>query len=646
MGKKKSTKLFDSTFDNVKKPITRSISKYYIISIAVVTIFFTVGTYFFTLSSTRVNVRNQLMSFINERGLRESALFLESDAYQARFQEEYIERYKRINDSELNKWFNEHLEKRIEDGTYRSKPELYYGKDMPLGRRDVSASMMIGAKTEITPELIKALAIGYDMVNQYGPAWRKPFDDLYFSSPEKTSVSRWPGTPWGLMMDDSVEWRDEEWMAITMKELNPLREQRWSGVLYDERNGNWMVSGVTPLDIDGIQVGMVGTDLLLNDIVLRTNETGLHGTYNILLQADGRVIAHPKLAEEIIAHKGMLNAQTYGDEYLQHIFEHVKTITSFPQVIDHVTEEAFIAVTQIEGPDWYFITIYPHSLFVSKARRTASLVFLYGVILLILIHITNWIIIKRIIVNPITLMTKIVKNYKVQLKQGAKPSVEFHELNPELLTRRNEIGLLYNNFNNMLEQIKTREIERDEALKTLSSSEKLLNKIAENYPNSYLSVINSDMTVGFTAGQEFQKQNLNPRDFEGMKLEQIFDKQWEDIKEYFTETFKGTEQTFELHINDQKQLYNTIPLKNEDGLILQILSVAENITTRRLAEEELLKHRDQLEELIKERTSELEGKNTELERFNKLLIGREFRIKELRDQVEELEDKLKAALNN
>lgn len=110
-------------------------------------------------------------------------------------------------------------------------------------------------------------------------------------------MSRWPGTPWGLMMDDKVEWRDEEWMAITMKEKNPNREQRWSGVLYDERNGNWMVSGVTPLDIDGRQVGMIGTDLLLDDLVQRTNNDVLTGTYNILMQGDGRIIAHPHMVK-------------------------------------------------------------------------------------------------------------------------------------------------------------------------------------------------------------------------------------------------------------------------------------------------------------------------------------------------------------
>ena len=37
----------------------------------------------------------------------------------------------------------------------------------------------------------------------------------------------------------------------------------------------------------------------------------------------------------------------------------------------------------------------------------------------------------------------------------------------------------------------------------------------------------------------------------------------------------------------------------------------------------------------------LEEKNKELERFNKLFVGREFRIKELKERVQELEKQIK-----
>lgn len=66
--------------------------------------------------------------------------------------------------------------------------------------------------------------------------------------------------------------------------------------------------------------------------------------------------------------------------------------------------------------------------------------------------------------------------------------------------------------------------------------------------------------------------------------------------------------------------------------------LSREITERKQAEKELEKHREHLEELVKERTSELKEKNTELERMNEVFTGREFRVKELRDRVKELEE--------
>lgn len=53
--------------------------------------------------------------------------------------------------------------------------------------------------------------------------------------------------------------------------------------------------------------------------------------------------------------------------------------------------------------------------------------------------------------------------------------------------------------------------------------------------------------------------------------------------------------------------------------------------------ERLLEHSGRLDEKVRERTADLVAKNAELERFNKLFVDREFRIKELKEQVNELE---------
>lgn len=94
---------------------------------------------------------------------------------------------------------------------------------------------------------------------------------------------------------------------------------------------------------------------------------------------------------------------------------------------------------------------------------------------------------------------------------------------------------------------------------------------------------------------------------------------------------------FDNYSQEVKKWFSINAYSYKKGYFVTIFT---DITEQRNIEEKLLKYQENLEELIMERTSELEKSNSELVRYNKLFIGREFRIKELRDKVKELEKKL------
>jgi PAS domain S-box-containing protein len=81
-------------------------------------------------------------------------------------------------------------------------------------------------------------------------------------------------------------------------------------------------------------------------------------------------------------------------------------------------------------------------------------------------------------------------------------------------------------------------------------------------------------------------------------------------------------------------------IKNEQGDPIFAIGICQDITERKQVAQELEQHQIHLEELVKDRTKELEKKNEDLDKFNQLFVGREFRIKELRTEVEELKNKL------
>lgn len=81
---------------------------------------------------------------------------------------------------------------------------------------------------------------------------------------------------------------------------------------------------------------------------------------------------------------------------------------------------------------------------------------------------------------------------------------------------------------------------------------------------------------------------------------------------------------------------NTVQ-RNADGMISGIASIGEDITERKNAEERIRTMNMELEQRVMERTQELEEKNAELSRMNKLFVGRELQMIELKKKIKELE---------
>ena len=78
------------------------------------------------------------------------------------------------------------------------------------------------------------------------------------------------------------------------------------------------------------------------------------------------------------------------------------------------------------------------------------------------------------------------------------------------------------------------------------------------------------------------------------------------------------------------------PIKDSNGNITGASTIARDITERKKMDRLLQGYNENLEREVEDRTRELKERLEELERFRKATIEREFRIKELRDEIERL----------
>ncbi|UQD56690.1 PAS domain-containing protein [Flavobacterium sp. K5-23] len=91
---------------------------------------------------------------------------------------------------------------------------------------------------------------------------------------------------------------------------------------------------------------------------------------------------------------------------------------------------------------------------------------------------------------------------------------------------------------------------------------------------------------------------------------------------------------------DIKHHYLTVkfPVFNAVGEVYAVGGISTDITERKKTEEELKNYREHLEEIVKDRTLELEGKNKKLDKLNKIFVGRELRMTELKKEIEKLKN--------
>ena len=161
---------------------------------------------------------------------------------------------------------------------------------------------------------------------------------------------------------------------------------------------------------------------------------------------------------------------------------------------------------------------------------------------------------------------------------------------------------------------------------------------------------------------------INPKGCEvlGYTEQEVIGKNWYDefipsgirdkVKKNAEKILSGEGETHKYFENEvltasgEKRLiaWNNSILKDKNGRIISTLSSGDDITEKKSRERELRKYRENLEELVKARTmeletatSELQEKVSELESFFNATVDREIKMEGLRSENKELVKKLK-----
>jgi signal transduction histidine kinase/CheY-like chemotaxis protein len=435
-------------------PLSHTIIKRLFFLFAFLIIVSTFITYNYLVKKTEVQFYDQLLEYIVQRGKRESELFRLAKDSLIRLKNEFVFQYESNPKSDFSDWFESHMIQHG-DGTMRSRHQYFDGVWTGNGVFEHGIGIIIGPGIEVTKEIRRRMGLAYELLLKYGPAWRSRFVNLWFVTPEKISLRYWPEIPWGRNISAEHNWKDEEWFLKTNIKNNPGRNLIWTGLYFDSLAGQWLISAALPIDIGGKQIGTIGTDLECGDFFNRNLSDSIVSSYSIILGQDGHIIVHPyKVAEMISTRDPKFTVTSANDKQLLSIYNKIKSVSTFPAIIDNAENDEFLAVTKIEGPDWYLISVYYKALFKDKIIKNAYFMIAMGVGSLLTALFMIYSVVRKNVSHPLGLLTQTAENFNATTEIENNLTGFLNYLNT-FQSRPDEVGLLVQTLIKMGNRLKT-----------------------------------------------------------------------------------------------------------------------------------------------------------------------------------------------
>lgn len=309
----------------------------------------------------------------------------------------------------------------------------------------------------------RSVVTAFDVASQFGPTLRDRYFNTYISMfINDVTVLYEPNSDYSRLNGIKELSYDYECETFSSPKLNPGRKVFYTNIYSDISINKEMLSVGVPIDYQGQWIGGVGHDLLIDDVIKRSDDDTLPGSYNIIFSKKGELIAFKNLKSEIQKNGGQLSPDKITDPKILSIWNSISKLNPDGASIKSKETMSYLTVKRINGPDWLFVNVLPVPLVMEKAKSSILLVVLVTLIALIIELIIIHRILKNDIAEPLSDLIYATQNIYEEPLIDKIPT-----------SRNDELGTLASSFKNMAIQVS--ENKKDLEIKVQERTNDLLN---------------------------------------------------------------------------------------------------------------------------------------------------------------------------
>ncbi len=331
---------------------------------------------------------------------------------------------------------------RLIDGAIRTDTTQYESTDI--------SAAFLSDQSDYTEEVFNIILATEGRFDQYARGATSLVFNMYLITRQQF-IRIYP-KDWALEIESDHDFTRDVFYYIADPEHNPERLPQWTVPYYDSIWEHWMTSLITPIYINDEFFGIVGHDVILDDIYSDILEKNFFDSgYGFIFDTNGNLLIHPFYLDRLRQTAEM------GDEFTFNTLDNpqlTQLLTETISMVDDDTDEVFRRQYVEDGHkkyfytypldllDWYYAIVIPHEEIVEGLRSFRVLYWAGAVITSIFLFAVVISILWSYVLKPIKILTTVTK----EISEG--------NLSKRVIVESSdEIGTLGMSFNEMADKL-------------------------------------------------------------------------------------------------------------------------------------------------------------------------------------------------